>query len=492
MECLTIVSKLLTRSKSLSLQIKPIQNEAPQYDIKNEAAVKKLEAAQKGKFKFKYDLETNKLNKNLKLFIAPNSLMGGRLGVYANQDIKKTAKPIGMYAGKRNKRGGDINSLYTFQITDKNEKIVEYIVADHLRDWTGFINHSPIPNLFVDQKKIKNKTHLCIFLDRDIKKGEQLVYNYGDFYFNDPSFRPFYIHSTDDWRTPQELYLQLKKYYTKDRYILDETMCDVLQLHCTKTTDFVLPSIFTYIHKNQIKELKKAITQSYPVDLLAYACEKNNIKPNHQQQHLTALMFACYMGNEEAIQLLIDLGADCDRRMLLTGYSPLTVLTLGLGSPATIERMGKILLKKMKHAEVSDQYALGLLHYAVKRNIPSLVKHILKYYDKDSYDWLDDVYEQKHTHSYAELDYCLKQGQFEVLKIMMLDGIETYQINSGLVETINKRRCFTRGFLLTVSLENLLQFQALLQQKPFKPLQKKTKLISRLISVIRNKQMALL
>lgn len=487
MECLPIVSKLLTRSKSSSLQVKPIQSQTPKYDIRNVEELKKLEATQKGKYKFTYDLETNKLSKNPKLFIAPNSLMGGRLGVYANQDMKKTSKPIGVYAGKRSKRGGDVNSLYTFQITDKNEKIIEYINADHLRDWSGFINHSPITNLFIDQKKIKNKTQICIFLDRNIKKGEQLVYNYGEFYFNDPSFKPFFIDSSDDWRTPQELYLEYKKYYAKDRYLLDKKMCDVLQLHCTKTTDFVLPSIVTYIYKNQIKELKKSLQQSYPVDLLAYACEKNSIKPNHQQQHLTALMFACYLGNEEAIQLLVDHDASCDRRMLLAGYSPLTILMLGQGSAATIEKMGKVLLKKMQHGEVPDQFELGLLHYAVKRNVPSLVKQILKYYDKESYDWLDEVYEQKHSHAPAELDYCLKQGQFDVLKIMMLDAIETYQVSSGLVQTINKRQCFTRGFLMSVSLENLLRFQTILQHKSFKPLQKKTKLISRLLNVIKAK-----
>ena len=88
-------------------------------------------------------------------------------------------------------------------------------------------------------------------------------------------------------------------------------------------------------------------------------------------------MFACYLGDRDSIQMLLKYEAERDRPMVKTGFTPLTCLLLGQASDDLIDEMGPRLLKS-DNPFLMDTFGLNVLHYAIQRNHPTLVKSILE------------------------------------------------------------------------------------------------------------------
>jgi hypothetical protein len=99
------------------------------------------------------------------------------LGLYAEEDIKK-GQFIIEYTGEKisteeaQKRGGqylfEINSKWTLDGRDRSHT-------------ARYINYSCDPNC--EPRNVKN--HIKIYAIKDIKKGTELTYNYGEEFFNE-------------------------------------------------------------------------------------------------------------------------------------------------------------------------------------------------------------------------------------------------------------------------------------------------------------------
>lgn len=125
-----------------------------------------------------------------KLWFKKKSSLHG-LGLFAESDIK-TGKQVIEYIGdKVTKKEGDKRAdkqikkaqknkgngmVYVFELDKKYD-----IDGGVARNYARFINHSCDPNCEVDGKGLK----LWIFALRDIKKGEELSYDYGFGYDKD-------------------------------------------------------------------------------------------------------------------------------------------------------------------------------------------------------------------------------------------------------------------------------------------------------------------
>lgn len=465
------------------------QHVVEQYPINDLASLQALQKKHKGRDAFQYDFVTNKYKQNNNLIIAPCDLMGGRLGVYATEDMKADKKSIGRYAGKRSKRGGSVDSLYAFQISDAKGGVIEFIDADKHRDWTGFINHSPCSNICIEQRKVNGKYQILFYLERDIKKGEQLLYNYGEFYFAVANIKPFYLHASDNWRTIEEVYLENKAFYAKDRYIFSDTICNDFGLVASKTIDHHIPRILIPVIQANAVALKKLLDQSYSTELLVYSCDKNKFLGYAKQQHLTPLMFACYLGNQKIIEMLIHYGADVSRRTLNSGKSAFDFLMSGLATRDVKESVGKLLLKKMHQLSVLDQDGLSSLHGAVVQNLSSLVKVIIKRFEDERHDWLRMLFtKSKRVLSHASFDYCLTHSQFALLKLLLQSAIRGYGgTKDGIVTYIMRKQCFNPQLLQECTVDQLEMMKKLLNDKPFKLLLMKTDLIDRIDRVLKKK-----
>lgn len=116
-----------------------------------------------------------------------NPLIG--YGVFASRTIPALTY-IGEYTGivrKRRRRKDRFNN-YIFSYT-AGPKETEFIIdAQTEGNFTRFINHSDSPNLTSRWMEIDGVSHIILFANRAIPKGEQLSYDYGAFYWRSRSY----------------------------------------------------------------------------------------------------------------------------------------------------------------------------------------------------------------------------------------------------------------------------------------------------------------
>jgi|TARA_B110000914_G_C15429520_1_gene430682 SET domain-containing protein len=118
----------------------------------------------------------------VKLYKIKKSIIDNR-GLYAAQDIKVGTKII-FYKGKiitkketeNNEKYDNEKAIYLFNLNKKYD-----LDGDFKYNTARLINHSCGPNCEVTGKGLK----LWIFAIRDIKKGEELSYDYGFGYDKD-------------------------------------------------------------------------------------------------------------------------------------------------------------------------------------------------------------------------------------------------------------------------------------------------------------------
>jgi len=117
-------------------------------------------------------------------------------GVFAEQDLKPMHY-IGEYSGiVRRKKRSDAKNAYCFEYTIVNDESTRYTIdaLDH-GGIVRFINHSSTPNLMSALATYQNLSHVVIFVNRSIKKGEQLCFDYGSDYWSKRALPQNLIHT---------------------------------------------------------------------------------------------------------------------------------------------------------------------------------------------------------------------------------------------------------------------------------------------------------
>ena len=111
-----------------------------------------------------------------------NTLVG--FGVYATRNIPEL-RLIGEYTGvvRKRKRRKDSSNDYVFGYVIGPHDTPWVIDARERGNFTRFINHSYQPNLTSRWIISKGVGHVIFFANRTIKKGEQLTYDYGPYYW---------------------------------------------------------------------------------------------------------------------------------------------------------------------------------------------------------------------------------------------------------------------------------------------------------------------
>lgn len=105
-------------------------------------------------------------------------------GVFAKEEIRPGV--VGMYTGELKKVDHYSKSRYLFSFTTKILKNV-MIDGEKKGNWTSFINHNPSDqkstNLIVREYFYKGLPYILFWATKKIKKGSQLLYDYGDSYW---------------------------------------------------------------------------------------------------------------------------------------------------------------------------------------------------------------------------------------------------------------------------------------------------------------------
>ena len=121
----------------------------------------------------------------IKKYIVKDSGIHGK-GVFASRDIKKGEKIIQYLGRKITKKESDIISDKTLEKAKNNKDLGEVYIFDLNKKYdldgnipnnpAKYINHSCKPNAETEQDE---KDRIWITAMKDIKKGEEIIYNYG-------------------------------------------------------------------------------------------------------------------------------------------------------------------------------------------------------------------------------------------------------------------------------------------------------------------------
>ena len=119
-----------------------------------------------------------------KLYVIKNSKIHGK-GVYARIDIKKRTKIIEYVGEKLTKKQGDVRAQEQYNLSKKNKNMGSVYVfeLDNKYDIDGYVSWNParLINHSCDSNckyKMINKG-IWIVARKDIKKGEEITYDYG-------------------------------------------------------------------------------------------------------------------------------------------------------------------------------------------------------------------------------------------------------------------------------------------------------------------------
>lgn len=445
------------------------KNKIPFFDLTKEKDIDAFEKVQRKYVKdYEYDRIFNK-DSNIKLFIAPVFVLDEnyeQFGVFANQNLRKGDKIIAYYAGEHALTDEDENenSKAVFQIINKKGEVVETIDGERKGDWTAKINGGQNPNLFVNQEIIDGEAQICFRVGANIKKGQQCILDYGDGYKNKLGKLYCNLHPDDNWQSPNEIYSAKKntRYYAPGLYRFDEQLCKAWLLN--PNHNWVIPRLFLCVFENDLQTLSQLLEEGCPPDLLGYACEGAMFVNSSEQQHLTALMLACYLNRQECIEFLLDAGADPDRCMLINGLSPLALLLKSPATNAEIQASASVLLQHMRFPFISDKYDLSLLHYCITRNCTKLAEELLQIAHEENHDFYIKMFAKNGSSdiSHTDVDYCIIHEQFEMLKILVLDMVR----RKVLIKHFNLMQIFKESTLLALRPEQQQKFYAFLNNEP--------------------------
>lgn len=377
----------------------------------------------------------------------PNGTGGSALGAYSKSKIKK-GTILGFYHGEVREKNPGINEngycFNTFSSTDDEKMVI--IDALALRNWTACVNHSETPNLISCVMESEDKDtisesgcYIAYQALRTIQPGEQLTINYGRGYFKTFPIKPCYIHFSDNDKIPDEIYAENKTAYYPDLINIDEEIAKGMDLGSNRI--LLATKLFQAVYEENPSAVKKYLDLSQDVgfiraaDLPSYCLEKIENTPHYQiksifeQDNLTPLMLACFLGNEEIIKLLLS-KSDQTRRSLKTGNHALFFLLKGAASKEDKVNITKLLISnRAKHLKLLNNKGESVLSLSLDQNNFELASLLLKKsLSKNRDRMLADVFKNWRDNQKGLITSCLLNNSEAWVKIACesLTKIEKY------------------------------------------------------------------
>jgi ankyrin repeat protein len=452
----TLLKKVVEKSPLFKLDVTQISSyKKRKYDLACKDHITALEKEiKRANKKYKYDRKTNSKENNptsisQDLMAAPVYDINGGWGIFTKKRLHPGESIVAYYAGYRSKDDSDEDeqSEHVFGFNKLQTDIT--LDGAKIGDWTSLINGVQNPNVVTEERWINGEPHICYKIAMPIEERQQLFINYDEKYEqrlakNKKDKILLYLRPHDNWKSPTELYNKALKHgmYAEGVYEFDEQTCKDLHL---VTNRGLVPSIFELIASPDlidVEQLQKFASNKKikdPLELCAYACDDQSDQPKilepRKQQHLTPLMYACYVGNETAIKFLLAQDAYPNGYMQVQGFGLVTLLLIGRAQKKEDDQwVEELILKLLKdHIAcpfVKDRDGLTIFHYAIKRNLPQVVERIIRLANeggkKSDQSYLYDMMFGKDNNAkiaHVDVDYCILHKQFDVLEILLKDMI---------------------------------------------------------------------
>lgn len=240
----------------------------------------------------------------------------GQLGVFAIENIESGTR-LGCYEGERKTKNSETRgrypNYYLWEIKKDKDKDKVLIDASKTASFTAFMNHSSHScNVFskVEDGKV------VFYAKCPINPGDQLLYDYGNLYFENLNKKPVFLDPSDDWKSPAE------------KVVHDKRKVNLTSNECVKILGF-----------------PKDAHLFLGDDGVLYAAEKISgevyrFYSYQDQSKATELMLYCYLGNFGKVEQLAAANPSIlSRATLHEGRNALMYVILGKGDLVTKIKM---------------------------------------------------------------------------------------------------------------------------------------------------------
>lgn len=328
---------------------------------------------------FKY-IYNNAYSTEQNLKIASVSLLGatGKVwGVYAKRVIAKGAV-LGEYAGEVIDMASTKNLDYVFRLDDTNSKGLD---ARNVRNWTAMVNSASsndVANVEVTRDDAGRIYYNAI---EDIPENSQLLIYYSDDYKHD-NMR--YLHPQNNYKESFAIFHDNKDIYHEALQVLPvgfARLFNISQLQRFKVLDpFPLLDITSQFTKKKLKTMN--------VDAPFLAVQENwddtvSFLPQNQQENITKLMWACWVGNVKLVRVLLNANANPNIQSSIQGLAALHIVVASDLDLAVKKDIIEQLLSQNTDRKyrailcIQDGKNRTILHQAIEQGDADLARFIL-------------------------------------------------------------------------------------------------------------------
>jgi hypothetical protein len=199
-----------------------------------------------------------------------------------------------------------------------------------------------------------------------IKAGEQLLSFYGEEFFSskEASFQSrVFINPCDNKEDSAD---KLTKYpYKRTKVNLNPELYQIMKID--SSTQFSEPN------------LQRLNSSTVNLPLLAYDTMQK-VLPQHEQENITLLHLACWMGDEKKLDILLAKGAYLNQQTKNLGFSPLHFIVMSPHYPDVATKI--VWIKRLKKAGASlklqDHEENSILHHAITSENIEIIEVLIK------------------------------------------------------------------------------------------------------------------
>jgi hypothetical protein len=306
------------------------------------------------------------------LHVCPIAILGGKgLGVVAAQDLEipkgRQSKGLGIYWGELLLEAPETSS-YIFTLSKQE------IDARKFGSWPRFVNHSAADyNVVSFQRSHKiGKVRLSYIeyaIIKPVKRGEQLLIDYGPTYVFDSGHRLF-LNPSNGALSFSDIYKLNEKHYS----VLTGKALRVCKRLAPQVKKWYAPTALTMLLDDAKARPRFKLD---PVMPIIQAGSSGRVIDDAKQQGLSILMLAAYMGKVKTVETLLKrYRANVNQQNIRTGHNALVYTIEGDAGLSAKMKLIKLLIKSGANVSVQDHHGQTALHWCVKmRNLP-LLKYI--------------------------------------------------------------------------------------------------------------------
>lgn len=338
-------------------------------------------------------------------------------GLFATRDIPK-GTCVGLYTGEEYSPEGFEAYLQGNAEAHGNYAMViggKVIDASTKGNYTRYINFSDTQaNVRFIARQSQHKKVVKVMTTADIKAGQQFLVDY-NVYDENTSKHFYFLNPSDDWRSTEDL-------YSTYPYQTVKSPRNMPALNVKNGDSLLATPIGEAILENKLLSTMDTPYKPEEINLPYLKKQHRSLLSFEQTDVFTPLMLACYFGQFENVQWLINSGACINQQQHHSGNCPLFLALLGYSThedKSSFVKIINLLINNKANLLVHDRTDKTFLHRAIstlsKKDFKAVMDSIKGHEGVDFYELFSYIDEN----SDDILVFCLRQKLFDHAKILL-------------------------------------------------------------------------